>query len=479
MFNQEYDSRIKSWIAENRENVIEAWMELVRVPSVRGECQPGAPFGAECARAMETAVSRFRDAGFEARAVEGTYGVCDYGTAEKTIGLFGHSDVVPAGDGWIYTKPFEPVIRDGYMIGRGVSDNKAGVMISLCAMRILKECGIPVKSRIRAFVGTNEESGMGDIEAFVQREGYPDLCLVPDSGFPCSLGEKGILRMWAASDACLTDVLDMRGGNAFNIVLDEVHTRLRKNPALYAELQEKVSGNAAFTLSEEADGSIHLESKGASKHAASPLDSVNATVLALELLASCENLAAGDRTMMKNVAELIGSYYGEGMGIAFEDEHFGRLTAVNGMVKVEDGSLWVSIDSRYGTGVDPEQLENAVHRAWEAIGFHVTYLNNRPGFLVDPDSPVPGMMKELYCEVTGEDKQTYYMAGGTYSRYLKNSFTVGVAAPDPESRAVRPEMPAGHGAAHQRDEMISVDGFFQGVRVMVHYILLLDQILNG
>jgi len=477
MTQKAYDERIRKWIADNREKVVQTWMDLVRIPSVQGESKPGAPFGENCARAMETAVAHFREAGFDARAVEGTYGVCDYGSGEKTIGLFGHSDVVPAGDGWLYTTPFEPVIRDGYMIGRGVGDNKAGVMQSLCAMTILKECGIPVKSRIRAFVGANEESGMADIEAFVRREGYPDLCLVPDSQYPCSLGEKGILRMWAASNAALTDVLDMRGGNAFNIVLDEVHTRLKENPALYAELAEKTAGNAAFVLSLE-DGVIHLESKGASKHAASPENSVNATVLALELLSGCENLAAGDREVLKKLAGLIGSHYGEGMGIAFQDPHFGPLTAVNGMVKVEEGKLWVSIDSRYGTGVDPARLEEALHKAWENAGFQITYLYNRPGFLVDPESPVPGMMTKLFHELTGSDKQPYYMAGGTYSRYLKNSFTVGFRAPDPESKAVCPEMPAGHGGAHQRDETISVDEFFQSVRLLTHYILLCDRIIN-
>ena len=478
MINKKYDERIKVWIENNREKVIDIWMDLARIPSVRGESKPGAPFGEECARAMETAVSYFREAGFEGRAVNGTYGVCDYGSAEKTIGLFGHSDVVPAGDGWIYTEPFTPVIRDGYMIGRGVSDNKAGVMQSLCAMTILKECEIPVKSRIRAFVGTNEESGMEDIEAFIRQEGNPDMCLVPDASFPCSLGEKGILRMWAASNASLTDVLDMRGGNAFNTVLDEVHTRLKKNAALYVELERKVAGNTAFVLSEETDGTIHLESKGVSKHAAAPEDSVNAAVLAFELLSSCENLAAGDRMMMKNVAALIGSYYGEGMGIAFWDAHFGPLTAANGMVKVEDGKLWVSVDSRYGTELAPDQLETAIHQAWESIGFQIADFNNRPGYQVDLQSQIPAMMTELYREITGQERQPYYMAGGTYSRYLKNAYSVGAVAPDPDSKAIRPELPTGHGGAHQRDEVICIDDFFQATRMIVHSILLLDQKLN-
>ena len=42
---------------------------------------------------------------------------------DNTIGLWNHLDVVPLGEGWDYA-PFDPVVRDGYLIGRGAQDNK-------------------------------------------------------------------------------------------------------------------------------------------------------------------------------------------------------------------------------------------------------------------------------------------------------------------------------------------------------------------
>ena len=49
---------------------------------------------------------------------------------DKLLMLCGHSDVVPVGDSWIYTQPFEPIIKGDTLIGRGVSDNKSGEMLA-------------------------------------------------------------------------------------------------------------------------------------------------------------------------------------------------------------------------------------------------------------------------------------------------------------------------------------------------------------
>jgi acetylornithine deacetylase/succinyl-diaminopimelate desuccinylase-like protein len=39
-------------------------------------------------------------------------------------------------------------------------------------------------------------------------------------------------------------------------------------------------------------------------------------------------------------------------------------------------------------------------------------------------------------------------------------------------------MPEGHGGVHSPDEMISIDGFFEAVRIMVQYLVFIDEQLN-
>jgi succinyl-diaminopimelate desuccinylase len=385
---------------------------------------------------------------------------------------------VPVGDGWIYTRPFEPVVVDGSLVGRGSSDNKSGVIGSMSVMEMLRDCQIPIKSRIQAFIGSNEESGMGDMEAFVANEAMPDLSLVPDSAFACSLGEKGILRMWAKCGRPLKTILGFQGGNAFNVVLDRVNVTIAANDALAQELKEKTAGNDSFVVNVDADGTIQLQAIGIAKHAAAPVGGVNATVLAADLLLSCENLDGSDRTVLQDVTDALTSYWGEGLGIDFEDSDFGKLTCVNGMMDVEDGYLRVSLDIRYGIQMPGAKLEKLLATAWEAKGWKIVYMFNREGFAVDKDSPIPQMLVDVCHEVTGREYKTYQMAGGTYSRYLKNAFTVGTCAADPD-RELKLTPPAGHGGAHMKDEAIDIAGFHQAIRILAHYVITCDQVLNA
>lgn len=479
MICKEYDEKIRGWIAENRERMVDMWLDLVRIPSVRSEPAPGAPFGVPCAQALKKATDYGTAMGFDTRLeADRGYSLICWGQGEKTIGLFGHSDVVPAGDGWLYAKPFEPVIRDGVVFGRGCGDNKSGVMASLFAAQIIKECGLPLKSRLQVFVGSNEESGMADMEAFVAHEKMPDISLVPDSRYPCSLGEKGHLKQWNRCKTPLTDILDFHGDGAFNIVLDLAKVTLRYTPERMAELERKVSGNDAFMLERTPEGDIALTAKGASKHSAYPDGSVNAMVLACKVLADCETLCAEDRRQMGTLVDFMGDHYGTGLGIAFEEPGFQKLTCTNGMVKVEGGLLSASVDIRYGAGMPGDRLEALLDKAWGEAGWELTYRENHHGAKVDPNSTIPGLLTEATCQVTGQAYEPYWMFAGTYSRHLPNSYTIGGRVEDPDSKAVLPHLPAGHGGAHQRDEHCKVDDFLLGVRLLTHCILACDEEIN-
>lgn len=476
MISKVYDEKIRAWIGEHREEILQKWMELIRIPSLSGEPEENAPYGKACAEALRKAAGFFAEKGFSVRLEEKYgYGLARFGDGERTIGLFAHCDVVPTGDGWMYTEPFVPVIRDGLLFGRGASDNKSGVMASLCIMSMAKELNIPLKSSIRTFLGTNEESGMADVEAFVRNEKMPDLSLVPDSSFPCSLGEKGILRIWMQCGTELTEIRDFRGGSAFNIVLDRAEVILAPNAALEAELREKIAGNEAYTLNADEDGTLLFAAAGIAKHAAHPAGSVNATWLAASMLSSCGALCESDRNAMAQAAAYFASPWGEGFGISHEDAHFGKLSAVNGMAKVEEGKLSLSLDVRYGTSFCPNELEEKITRATEENGWKITELINRPGFIVDAESPVPETMKNLYREMTGTEKELFYMDGGTYARYLKNAFAVGTWADDPDRQTPRAQLPPEHGGAHQRDEAVDLAGFFQAVRLLMHAVIACDE----
>ena len=101
-----------------------------------------------------------------------------------TVLIYTHADVQPANaENW-KSPPFDPVIRNGRMYGRGATDNKSGLVILLSALRALASTGaLPVN--VKFLVEAEEEIGSPSFPAFVRA--HPDkvkadALLVPDAG---------------------------------------------------------------------------------------------------------------------------------------------------------------------------------------------------------------------------------------------------------------------------------------------------------
>ncbi len=479
MIDKNIDSLFTQWLEKNKDEIIEKWIKLAKIPSIKSERTEKAPYGTECARALNYAASLFSLEGMESKVYhEGGYALAHYGEGEKTIGLFSHSDVVPVGDGWIFTEPFNPVIKEGSLIGRGVEDNKSGIIASLCLMKFLKDSGITLGSRIEAFIGSDEECGMDDMKAYLAEQNMPEISFVPDADFPCSTGEKGICHIWAKNKTSLKDIKNIKAGEAFNIVLDKIEAEIVYSEALYSEISEKIADNGKIILDKE-NGMIKLLAKGISKHASIPEGSENAALTLFTLLSECENLCENDRMILKNAVEALSCYYGKGLNILHEDPNFGMTTCTNGMAKTEDEKLMLSFDIRYGDTQDAVLLERNSAEALDKLGFDVVYKDNSPGFSIDKDSKVPGLLESIYAEITGEYHKSVLMSGGTYARKLKNAFSLGTSVILPDRKDKVLQMPEGHGGPHQRDERIDIDGFFTAVRILLHYVIESDKIIRA
>lgn len=468
-----YREVIHNYIWSRKEEIVETLKELVKIPSVRGAAEEGAPFGKECASVLRYVENLYRRNGFATEFdADNGYLLSYHGTGRKSVGIFSHSDVVPVSDDWLYTPPFQPIAKEGFLIGRGVNDNKAGVVIALYCAKIMKELSLPFKSRLVLFTGSNEESGMQDIQKYVQLHKAPDFSIVPDTAFPLYRGDKGIYRFWAKSEQPFTSVLEWQSGQAFNIVLGSTEIKLRYSDALYQELLEKADDKVTIRRTQDA---IYVLAVGTSKHAAIPQGSLNAGFVVADLLARCEHIPIDDREQFDTIEKMLAGIYGEYFGIENADSNFGPLTCANGIITCMEGKPKLSFDIRCSASVSDTLLTDKIERVLHASGWKLEIDTISQAFLLSEDNPFVEGLLETYREITGDTHaKSYINAGGTYARYLPLAVETGTWFWSP----VPFELPEGHGAVHQPDEIIHIEGLLKAIEVTVLMLLKADDILD-
>lgn len=467
--------RILEYMRKRRAEMTRDLMRLARIPSVQAEGEQNAPFGRECARCLREAAALFRENGFEVREYpDSGYALCEMGKGDRCVGLFAHLDVVPANEAdWLLTRPFEPVEQDGFLIGRGVNDNKNGAIAALYLMKAVRELQLPLNGRLLVFLGTNEESGMKDVAAFVREQPLPDASLVPDSGFPLSLGERGILRADVTAERPLRDVLELNGGKAYNTVLSSLVCRVKKSERRRNWLE--AHARAWLTVTEEEDA-LRLEARGVAAHAGHPADGENALARLCGLLQDCEELCEADRELLRAVARLLSDTDGTALGIAGSDPVLGRLTAANGIARLDGGRLTFTLDVRHGESVTGEELLGALSRTLAPQGFSIRMHSDARAFTIAPDDPLAQALLAAYRKASGDrEREPYYMNGGTYCKYLPHAFATGT------NRHAGPylTLPKGHGNAHEADECLSVEGWINGCAILCGMALELDACLGA
>ncbi len=469
--------RIRQYLYARRDEIADTLLRLARIPSVRGNAVPGAPYGPACREVLEETAKIYAEHGFaDSDLSDDGYLLTHIGTGERTIGLFAHGDVVPPGEGWTYTEPFSPIVRDGILVGRGVGDNKSGITASLFAACAIRDLGLPLSSRLLCFTGANEESGMGDIAAYTRTHAahLPDASLVPDAAFPVYRGEKGILRFWAKSAAKLTCIRDFSGGEAFNIVLGKAAVTLAYTADMAAALAGICMGNPRLTLTRQG-GTLVLAAEGISKHAALPEGSLNAAMLLSEALMTTGLLPEPDQAAVAFLQKLLSNSYGEQVGIAAADPDFGRTSMVNGMIALEDGHLKAAFDVRFVQTDSTEMIEK-IHAYLASAGWEMEIVRNSPGFKIPLGDPILEKLLAAYSRLTGqENPQPLLNAGGTYARCLPKAYAIGTCF----WRPIPFPLASGHGSCHQPDEVLPLDGHIDAIAVATEMLLEMDRCLHG
>ncbi|MEG1686540.1 MAG: Sapep family Mn(2+)-dependent dipeptidase [Angelakisella sp.] len=466
------DAAIDRYLAEHRAAIVEDLKTLVSIPSVSGHAEGAFPFGKGCAAVLDAALAMAEKKGLQVSNHGYYYGLAECGEGDKTIGIFSHLDVVPEGNGWVYS-PYRPVEQEGCLIGRGVADNKSAAVAGVYVMDFLRRSELALSSRIRLYFGCSEETGMDDIAHFVAEQPMPDFSIVPDTDFPVCHGEKGILEMEFCCDTPFSRILEFSGGLVSNMVPDSARAVLvcRANEA--EELKALAAGNGAISVRLR-DGSAEVVMAGKSSHAAHPDGSVNAVQQLAAFLSAATLLPESDREILSFASRTLADTTGEVISIAASDAPSGALTCISGVASLIHGALKLNFNIRYPVTDKGERVIAGMCGYFAAAGWSERFCSDSAPAYLPKDDPMVQQLCRCYSEITGRDSTPYVMGGGTYARKLKNAIGFGMES----DRKLPLKLPEGHGGVHQPDEAIFLDDILEAIKIYILSMVEIDRILN-
>lgn len=444
------DAKLNATIESMHDELIDTLQKWIRVPSVKGEAAPGAPFGKEVRSMLDMALADCEQMGFKTQNFDGYIAHADLGEGsdEDALAILAHLDVVPEGDGWKYP-PYGAVIENGRMYGRGTSDDKGPAVAALYAMKAVKDAGIPLRRKVRLILGCDEESGWEDIAHYNKVATMPRMGFSPDASYPIINIEKGICRLelhGVLSNEGL-QVIAFNNGERPNVIPGRASALVAGDAATVAQAEaaaKKLDIPAEVQLT---DKGVSITVTGISGHAAYPETARNANGEMLLLLR--ELGVQGD---LRLLADKIGlDYKGEGLEISVSDGISGYLTCNLGIIRAGEGGVYATLDIRYPVMTNPDMIIKNVSASLP--GMRVDAMEVKEPHHVPAGSELVQNLLDAYHEVTGYERKCLYTGGGTYARSLQEGVAFGASFPQDED------------LAHQANEYADIEGLYKNIKI--------------
>jgi len=446
--------RISDWVGAHRGDFLADLAALIAIRSVRGEPKEGMPFGEGPSEALARALALCEGYGLSTKNYDNYIGSADLAPGlPPMLDVLAHLDVVGEGEGWS-TEPYTMTLKDdGCLYGRGVSDDKGGLLAAAYAMRCVRELGLPLRYNCRLILGCDEETGMEDTRHYYLKNKPAPCTTSPDASFPVCNVEKGFyrpqLRQSFAPGTAMPRVTAFHGGFRTNVVPTEASAWLIGIDALSLRTALlPLAAEIGVSCEVEADGeALKLTVRGCGCHAAEPEKGVNGLTALIRILcelplAECESTQA---LQALNAVFPHGDWLGRAAGIAQSDEVSGELTCSFTQLDFDEQTLWGQCDCRVPLCANDENCAAVLKAKLEPLGIHVTGRMD-PGHYTPADTPFVQTLLRCYEEFTGLKGACYSMGGGTYVHHIPGGVAFGAEMPgfDTHMHGADERMPVEH-----------------------------------
>ncbi len=373
------------------------------------------------------------------------------GSSNDSFGIYTHSDIVPADKSkWILddgTKldPYKMKVIGNNIYGRGTEDDKCSIVVSLFAMKIIKENGFKLKRSIRLLIETTEETSGEGIEYYKEKNKVPDYNIVLDSAYPVVTAEKGFGIIAAKFKVKKgtgngPEIINITGGLAYNqIPSTSVTTIVTSDPSglenkikKIAEEYIKVNGKNFKIKTSINKKHLLITVIGKSAHSSAPQNGINPVALMFNFLSEADKQLNFKNNHFKDAVSYVNDnfgldYYGNKLGIAYKDDFMGPLTAALTFVSLADNQLEVSLNLRAPKGKEPPALKSEII---EKLKMYQQKNNN--DFIIDVSTGdymyrnVKGewinTLLNVFGDVTGKEAKPVSSSGGTTAKQLPKVF---------------------------------------------------------
>ncbi|MDZ3826450.1 dipeptidase [Pseudomonas monsensis] len=437
----------------------ETLRELVEIPTYRkdGVAQHDNPEFIKIGEKIKSLAESFH---LNFRNIDNrVYEISLNGAGDEVVGIHAHADVVPVTpENWVLKDgtrldPFKITLIGDRMYGRGTEDDKNGIVVTLYAMKVIKDEKLPLARNFKLLVDTTEETTGDAIPYYFERNPTPNYNLALDGGYPVVIAEKGYGTVMAEfakrkGEGKGAEIISMTGGLATNqIPSASVATIVSDKPAALAASLQKAGTEFAkrnggnFQVNAKVDGNnVLLTVTGVSAHSSEPESGVNPVARMLVFINSLDGKVALKHNHITDAARYAADnwgldYLGNTLGVGFSDSFMGPLTTSLTYVAMDDNAFKLAVNLRVPKGKSPEKLKAEIAdklAAWSkknhvAVAFD--YSIAEPMYR-NPEGEWVKALLAVSTENLGMKHEFGTSAGATSVHELPNGVQFGLARPE-------------------------------------------------
>ncbi|MCL5257253.1 MAG: dipeptidase [Chloroflexi bacterium] len=387
----------ESYLKEHRAEYVDQLMDFVRIPSISALSEHFV----DVRRAAQWAADRLKAAGVNnARVIPTGEHALAYGEwlgapGKPTFLLYGHLDVQPVDplDLWT-TPPFEPVIRDGRMYGRGASDDKSGVLLTIIAVEALLKTAGTLPVNVKFVLEGQEEVGSLGLADFVVANHDLLKCdaIINADGLQWSENQPALLvglrGVCAADIGVLNASADLHSGLYGGAIANPLHA--------LAELMASFhSPDGRIAVEGFYDDVVELSPEDKKRIDSIPFDeSEYKARLGVDTLFGEPGYSTLERVGVRPTCEINGmwgGFQGEGMKTVLPKEAHAKITCR--LVPNQEPAKILDLLEAHVKKHKPQGVK---------VAFHPGANQARP-YLVPTDQPINKVTRDVLVEVYGKE----------------------------------------------------------------------------